>query len=208
MTEIRKKWLLKNKASQIKYRREYWLKHRDRGLLLQKKWRSNNKLKIKEYTKAHKEARKIYRLRNRNKILNQLREYYRKNKAKLLKQAKIYSKKNIKKIVERQRNKLKTNINYKIAHYLRTRLNKVLKGERKSKSVLKLLGCTLEGFKVHLESKFTPGMSFSNYGKWHIDHISPCARFDLSKASEQRKCFHYSNLQPLWAKDNLSKGVK
>jgi hypothetical protein len=51
-------------------------------------------------------------------------------------------------------------------------------------------------------------MSFKNYGKWHIDHIRPCASFDLSKASEQKECFHYTNLQPLWAEDNLSKGIK
>jgi len=51
-------------------------------------------------------------------------------------------------------------------------------------------------------------MSFSNYGKWHIDHIIPCARFDLRKPNEQKKCFNYKNLQPLWAFDNLSKNDK
>jgi hypothetical protein len=49
-------------------------------------------------------------------------------------------------------------------------------------------------------------MSWSNYGKWHVDHIKSCASFDLSKEDEQRKCFHYTNLQPLWAEENLSKG--
>jgi len=51
-------------------------------------------------------------------------------------------------------------------------------------------------------------MSWNNHGEWHIDHIKPCTSFDLSKLSEQKKCFHYKNLQPLWAKDNLSKGAK
>lgn len=79
---------------------------------------------------------------------------------------------------------------------------------------MKLVGCSLEQLKKHLQSKFTKGMTWENYGtgwhgkgmkEWHIDHIRPCASFDLSKASEQKKCFNYSNLQPLWAKDNLSK---
>ena len=51
-------------------------------------------------------------------------------------------------------------------------------------------------------------MSWGNYGKWHVDHIRPCASFNLVNEEEQKKCFHYTNLQPLWAKDNLSKGSK
>jgi hypothetical protein len=62
----------------------------------------------------------------------------------------------------------------------------------------------------HLESKFTEGMSWSNYGYkgWHVDHIKPCASFDLSDPEEQKKCFHYTNLQPLWWYDNFKKGAK
>jgi hypothetical protein len=51
-------------------------------------------------------------------------------------------------------------------------------------------------------------MNWENQGEWHIDHILPCASFDLTKEEEQRKCFHYTNLQPLWAKDNMIKGSK
>ena len=69
-----------------------------------------------------------------------------------------------------------------------------------------LIGCEVDYLMYYIQSKFTKGMNWNNYGKWHIDHIKPCCSFDLSKASEQRKCFHYTNLQPLWAKDNLSKG--
>jgi len=71
---------------------------------------------------------------------------------------------------------------------------------------MKLVGCSIDFLKQHLENKFKPGMSWKNYGKWHIDHIRPCASFDLRKPAEQKKCFHYSNLQPLWAKENLVKG--
>ena len=62
--------------------------------------------------------------------------------------------------------------------------------------------------RLHLQSKFKPGMSFSNYGKWHIDHIIPCSRFDLNKEEEQYKCFNYKNLQPLWAEENKIKSNK
>jgi hypothetical protein len=60
----------------------------------------------------------------------------------------------------------------------------------------------------YLEAKFTEGMTLDNHGKWHIDHIKPCASFDLLHKKQQRKCFHYKNLQPLWAHENLSKGAK
>lgn len=93
---------------------------------------------------------------------------------------------------------------------MKDRIRNALKGKTKSESTLKLLGCPIYEFRKHLESQFTKGMNWSNYGYygWHIDHIRPCARFDLSKPEEQQKCFHYTNLQPLWKEDNQSKGKK
>jgi len=73
---------------------------------------------------------------------------------------------------------------------------------------LDLLGCTVEELRAHLEKQFKRGMSWSNYGRWHIDHIRPCASFDLTDPEQQRICFHYSNLQPLWAEENMRKGAK
>ena len=52
----------------------------------------------------------------------------------------------------------------------------------------------------------TEGMSWENHGDWHVDHIRPCCSYDLTIEEEQKKCFHYTNLQPLWAEENLSKG--
>lgn len=83
-----------------------------------------------------------------------------------------------------------------------------LKNNSKNSSITILLGCSILEFKQHIEKQFVRGMDWNNYGKWHIDHIKPCDSFDLSLESEQKICFHYSNLQPLWAKDNLSKGRK
>ena len=111
---------------------------------------------------------------------------------------------------EYMKNKRKTNINFKIKENLRNRIYCVLNRNAKSEHTLDLLGCSVEELRTNLEKQFTKGMNWSNYGRkgWVVDHIKPCASFDLSKASEQRKCFHYTNLQPLWAKDNLEKGIK
>ena len=78
----------------------------------------------------------------------------------------------------------------------------------KAYKTMELIGCTVEFLRQHLERQFHEGMSWNNHGKWHIDHIQPCSSFDLTKREEQLMCFHYSNLQPLWAEDNLAKGAK
>lgn len=90
---------------------------------------------------------------------------------------------------------------------LRRRFSFVLNGNRKTDATLKLIGCSKEYLIEHIEKQFQSGMSWDNYGLfgWHIDHIKPCNSFDLSIPEEQRKCFHYTYLQPLWAKDNLKK---
>ena len=104
---------------------------------------------------------------------------------------------------------------HKIGTCIRTRIKDALTYNRitsikKTQRTEKLLGCTIEKCKIYLESLFKEGMSWDNYGYrgWHIDHIVPCSAFDLTNIEEQKKCFHYTNLQPLWAKDNLSKGDK
>jgi hypothetical protein len=80
----------------------------------------------------------------------------------------------------------------------------------KSSRTLELLGCPIEALRAWFSYQFEEGMNWDNYGMhgWHMDHIKPCAAFDLTDLEEQKKCFHWTNLQPLWAKDNLSKGAK
>ncbi len=104
--------------------------------------------------------------------------------------------------------RLNTKPESRITENLRRRTRAVLEGINKSDNTLALIGCSPKELKKHLESLFTKGMSWSNYGKWHIDHIKPCSSFDLTIESQQRECFNYQNLQPLWARDNLSKGNK
>ena len=90
---------------------------------------------------------------------------------------------------------------------LQTRLHHFLgkAGKSKALSFAEYVGCSAEDLAKHLEGKFSDGMSWDNRGEWHIDHIRPCASFDLTDPAQQRECFHYSNLQPLWAADNLRK---
>lgn len=107
-----------------------------------------------------------------------------------------------------RRKRRRTNESYRVADNLRRRVNLALKGKCKSKSTEKLLGCSFEECKLYLESLFAKGMGWDNYGDWHIDHIRPCASFDLTDVKQQSECFHYTNLQPLWAKDNLIKKDK
>jgi len=144
-----------------------------------------------------KKSHRQYYIKNKDKIDKQHRDYYKNNKE----ISKLRSIKNAK-------NRRKVDIDFKLRNYLRTRIWNALKMNIKSNSTTKLLGCSIEFLKYYLTKQFKPGMSWSNYGKWHIDHIRPCCTFDLSKPEEQRKCFHYTNLQPLWAFDNLSKSKK
>ena len=102
------------------------------------------------------------------------------------------------------------NVNLKILNTLRCRLYNVLKRQntKKNISTMELTGCELPFLKGYLEAKFKEGMTWENHGYWHLDHVLPCCSFDLTQEEEQKKCFHYTNLQPLWAADNLSKGGK
>lgn len=101
---------------------------------------------------------------------------------------------------------------FRLLKTLRSRLYAIVRrgmGKKKG-STLELLGCSLPELRQHLEAQFADGMSWDNYGRngWHVDHVRPCASFDLNDPDQQRQCFHYTNLQPLWAADNIRKGAK
>ena len=101
-------------------------------------------------------------------------------------------------------------INFKVKHILSCRVRAAIAKNIKKGKTQELIGCNINELKQHLESKFQPGMNWNNYcySGWHIDHIVPCSKFDLSKEEEQHKCFHYTNLQPLWMKENFKKSDK
>ena len=107
-----------------------------------------------------------------------------------------------------QNKKYATDIDFKIKSNLRSRLYNALKNSLKAGSAVKDLGCTIEELRAHLESQWQEGMNWDNHTTkgWHIDHILPLSKFDLTSPEEFKKACHYSNLHPLWAKDNWSKG--
>ncbi len=140
------------------------------------------------------------------------RSYYSKNKIQISKTRKAYNslKSTQEKVRKYVKNKRQNDIHYRIKDNLRRRINYAIKHSKKSKSTAELLGCTLQEFKQYIENLWQKGMSWDNYEKfgWHLDHIKPCASFDLTDIEQQKLCFHYSNIQPLWAKDNWSKGSR
>jgi Zn ribbon nucleic-acid-binding protein/plasmid maintenance system antidote protein VapI len=111
---------------------------------------------------------------------------------------------------EYEKNRKLTDAEFKLLKTLRSRLGCAIKRQQSNKcdTTIELLGCSISFLKIFLESKFKEGMTWENHGEWHIDHIKPCASFNLLDENEQKKCFHYTNLQPLWASENLRKGCK
>lgn len=109
------------------------------------------------------------------------------------------------------RDRLKTDIHFRLRSHLATRLWTALKRRKQNKvgSAVRDLGCTLGELRAHLESRFQTGMTWENYGPgWHIDHIIPLAAFDLSNRHQFMTAAHYTNLQPMWASENMRKGDK
>jgi len=111
-------------------------------------------------------------------------------------------------IIKRQYGYILNSVQARLRCGLRARFTVALKGKYKIGSAVRDLGCSIDELKVYLESKFQNGMTWNNYGKWHIDHIMPLASFDLTDYEQVKQACNYKNLQPLWAEDNLKKGAK
>jgi len=169
----------KNKDAQRAYQKEYAEKHAEKKREISRKW----------YAEHKDRARKTQR------------EYYNNNKEAINAKACSY-----------EALKMASDPCYRITKTLRCRLRDALRDGTipKGDSTKNLLGCSIEEFKEHLEMQWEDGMSWDNHGVhgWHIDHIRPCASFDLLDPEQQRECFHYTNMQPLWAVDNLKKSKK
>lgn len=230
-----RKSYLKHKEKILANSKKYRKLNKDKFREYAKKWREKNPEKLKQVMKEYRarnykkvrEREKQYKIKNRDEILKRVRERYhsdpsinertkerrrndplfsQKNKNRRLRSIDKYRKREN----EYTKFKRKSDINYKIAHSLRTRFNSAIKrinktDRKKWTSVISLLGCSIEEFKIIISKKFKKGMTWDNHGEWHIDHIKAVANFDLTKKDEQAKAFNYKNLQPLWAEENFKK---
>jgi len=159
-----------------------------------------------------KECRRKWFIERRKNDYERVKEIESKSRLKRREEEKIRSKKNRRRQYLYKVKRLKTDPVYKLKNNLSSQVRGAFtkKGVCKSKKSMELLGCDIETAKKHIESLFTEGMTWENHGLygWHIDHIIPIDFFDLTNEEEQKKCFNYKNLQPLWADDNIHKSNK
>ena len=160
--------------------------------------------------KQRKEYFKEYRQKNKEKRNEYFKEYHQKNKEKRNEESKEYYQKNKEHRNEYKQKRYQNDVNYRITNTLRNRIREAIKSQSaiKSNKSIELLGCSIQYVRQHLENQFKDGMSWENHGEWHIDHIKPCASFNMKDPEQQKECFNYKNLQPLWAEENMSKGAK
>lgn len=170
----------------------------------------------KEYNKQyHLKNKEAISLRKKNDRINNPEKYKLIHKRD---HEKHYSKKSdtFKKWVKNNRSKYnsyyakyRTTSHGKLLNNLKYRINSALSGKCKSSNTIDLIGCDVDFLKMWLESQFKPGMTWDNYGPvWHVDHIRPCSSYDFTDWRQQKVCFNYTNLQPLFAKENISKRDK
>lgn len=169
---------------------------------------------IKKSKEFHKDSKQESGLRDRCKTCVKIwtKKYYSNNIDIIKEKTKIYKKENKQKVNEyvrnRQKERLSNDSYFKLKRCLRNRLYYALKNTqwKKNSKFTKYIGCDRDILIKHLESQFQLGMTWNNHGEWHIDH-----KIALSTAQSEQELYqlcHYSNLQPLWATDNIRKGNK
>ena len=178
----------KSKEKAKKTSREWYQNNKEKAKKTSREWYQNNK---EHASKVSKE----WRLKNKEKDKNDQAKWRLENKE----WRRNYEK-----------NRYKTDINFRLTKLCRNRIRKIIKGENKSVSTMKLIGCTPDELRQHLESKFEPWMNWENQGLggWDVEHIKPMSKFDLICPVQQHACCHYSNLQPMEHIANIKKGDK
>ena len=180
------------------------------------KYYEENKEKLLAYrremnkTERYKEHYRKYARNNREEINARRREKYKDEEYrehKLAINRESYHR-NSEEFMKKYKYRLQNDIQFALTRRLRSRLSNIMRRKHKTGSFIKDLGCSIDEFKVHIENQFVEGMSWENRDEWHLDHIIPLASFDLTNRQEFLQACHYTNIQPLWATENLSKGVK
>ena len=185
------------KACIAAYRQE----NKEKFAAKDREYRQNNKEKITAYKRE-------YRQNNKEKITAYNREYRQNNKEKGVAYNREYRQEHREDRNARERKRRKNDPEYNLICRLRCRMGKAVKRaglDNKCDSSSELLGISYQGLKEWLEDQFTEGMTWENRSDWHVDHRVPCDAFDMTVETNQRICFWYKNLQPLWANDNLQK---
>ncbi len=177
----------KNNAERVKaMRKAYYAKNKEWERATNEAWKKAN-------PETYKEGKRKSDAKYREENLEKIQSYYASKEFKKIKN-------------EKARDRYRKDLQYRKEKILRALVTQALSlyGHRKDKKCPadKLMGCTAYELTKKMEKKFSKGMTWENI---HLDHIIPCCAFDLTKESEQLKCFHYSNLQPLFAKDNYKK---
>ena len=179
---------------------------------LEGRCKSCRKLYYEKNKKGFLAKQKQYNDDNFGRFADYQKQYYKDNKEKIIEYQIQYKKDNEDTLREYQRNWRKDRRSsdpvFRMADNLRCGLWHAMKGKCKPKRTMELLGCSLEQLRDHLSAQFTKGMNLENYGEWHIDHILPVSSFDHSKTEQVAVCWHYSNMQPLWGRDNIIKSNK
>lgn len=215
-----KKWKVENPEKVRATQKRYREKNKEILQLRREQSRDEQRAYSMEHYRKNKDRyrarRQEYRKANREKLRAAGHAYYEKNKGKVLERHRLNRESSRESTRERnreyQKQKWREDFEYWLKKTVSRRMRDALtcQATKKSERTLKLIGCSASQLAIHLEAKFLPGMSWDNYGYrgWHIDHIVPIAKFDLGDPLQQAAAFHYTNLQPLWAKDNIRKGAK
>lgn len=158
-----------------------------------------------EHPESVRKSSEKFRREKREQYRASQRRYFEKNRKMLCRKSNEWRKTHREYWNRYIREFKKSNPNYMLSEKLRARIRNALRGNPRSADIQTLLGCDYTSFRHYIQSKFQAGMTWNNFGEWHLDHIIPCSSFDLTKIEDQQRCFHYTNHQPLWAKDNLRK---
>tara|TARA_Y100000816_G_C26008916_1_gene527434 strand:+ start:173 stop:1015 length:843 start_codon:yes stop_codon:yes gene_type:complete len=205
-TNLRRKELMKDPQMRQKILNQQKIDHKKRMLKLSKeeKYEIWKKARLKyRSTEKGRAARKKWKQSEKSKEYDRK---YRKEYMKDPENREKVNKWNRKYSYEKYHN----DVEFRLRHRLSNVMRRAVRAQRtgKSKKTAEIVGCDFQFLIKYLEAKFKDGMSWKNMGEWHIDHIKPCKSFDLTNPEEQKKCFHYSNLQPLWAEENIRKSAK